>query len=165
MYAIRSYYEETGTVVEWQKHNGDEVKEGEIILVIETDKVAIDVEAPGSGILDGISAEVGDVVPIGTVIAYILEPGESLPESAKKTTPAEKPAGQPGATAGPTTPRITSYNVCYTKLLRKRWTLFYSIYCRMLSSLHQVANGSLFALKKIGKIIGCRFSWRTKARE
>jgi pyruvate dehydrogenase E2 component (dihydrolipoamide acetyltransferase) len=96
--------QDTGTVVEWQKKNGDEVKEGEIVLVMETDKVAIDVEAPASGILDGISAEVGDVVPIGTVIAYILEPGESLPESAKKTEPAEKPAGQPGAVVEPATP-------------------------------------------------------------
>ena len=74
--------QETGTVVEWRKQNGDQVAEGEIILVIETDKVAIDVEAPGSGTLDGISANVGDVVPIGTVIAYILGEGESLPESA-----------------------------------------------------------------------------------
>ena len=72
--------QETGTIVEWCSHNGDEVKEGDVILVIETDKVAVDVEAPGSGILDGISAEPGDVIPIGTVIAYILSPGEELPE-------------------------------------------------------------------------------------
>ncbi|MFL7814399.1 MAG: biotin/lipoyl-containing protein, partial [Anaerolineales bacterium] len=37
--------QETGTVVEWLKTNGDQVKEGEIILVIETDKIAIDVES------------------------------------------------------------------------------------------------------------------------
>jgi pyruvate dehydrogenase E2 component (dihydrolipoamide acetyltransferase) len=86
--------QETGTVVEWQKKNGDEVTEGEIILVIETDKVAIDVESPASGILDGISARVGDVVPIGTVIAYILEPGEALPEGTGKPESEEKPAEQ-----------------------------------------------------------------------
>lgn len=74
--------QETGTVVEWRKQKGDQVNEGEIILVIETDKVAIDVESPGTGILDGISADVGDVVPIGTVIAYILSEGEALPEGA-----------------------------------------------------------------------------------
>lgn len=95
--------QETGTVVNWQKHNGDEVKEGEIILVIETDKVAIDVESPASGILDGISAEVGDVVPIGTVIAYILEPGESLPEGAGKPQPAAEQTEKPAATAAPAT--------------------------------------------------------------
>jgi pyruvate dehydrogenase E2 component (dihydrolipoamide acetyltransferase) len=81
--------QETGTVVEWLKSEGDEVKEGEVILVIETDKVAIDVESPGTGILQGISAKKDDVIPIGTVIAYILEPGEELPEG----------AGQPAETA------------------------------------------------------------------
>jgi pyruvate dehydrogenase E2 component (dihydrolipoamide acetyltransferase) len=72
--------QETGTVVEWLKTNGQHVEEGETILVIETDKIAIDVEAPGTGILNGISANLGDVIPIGTVIAYILEEGEEIPE-------------------------------------------------------------------------------------
>jgi len=72
--------QETGTVVEWLKSNGQNVEEGETILVIETDKIAIDVEAPGTGILNGISANPGDVVPIGTVIAYILDEGEELPD-------------------------------------------------------------------------------------
>jgi pyruvate dehydrogenase E2 component (dihydrolipoamide acetyltransferase) len=71
--------QETGTVVEWTKTDGQQVKEGETILVIETDKIAIDVEAPGTGILNGISAHPGDVIPIGTVIAYILEEGEEVP--------------------------------------------------------------------------------------
>jgi len=74
--------QETGTVVEWVKTNGQQVTEGETILVIETDKIAIDVEAPGTGILNGISANQGDVIPIGTVIAYILEEGEKLPAAA-----------------------------------------------------------------------------------
>lgn len=73
--------QETGTVVEWFKTNGQQVEEGETILVIETDKIAIDVEAPGTGILNGISAHPGETVPIGTVIAYILEEGEELPEA------------------------------------------------------------------------------------
>jgi len=79
--------QETGTVVEWTKTDGQQVKEGETILVIETDKIAIDVEAPGTGILNGISAHPGDVIPIGTVIAYILEEGEEVPV-VKVATPA-----------------------------------------------------------------------------
>jgi pyruvate dehydrogenase E2 component (dihydrolipoamide acetyltransferase) len=75
--------QETGTVVEWIKQDGDKVDKGETILIIETDKVAIDVESPASGILQGIQAEPEDVIPIGTVIAYILELGEELPESVK----------------------------------------------------------------------------------
>ncbi len=79
--------QETGTVVEWTKTDGQQVKEGETILVMETDKIAIDVEAPGTGILNGISAHPGDVIPIGTVIAYILEEGEEVPV-VKAVTPA-----------------------------------------------------------------------------
>ena len=78
--------QETGTVVEWLKGNGQQVEEGETILVMETDKIAIDVEAPGTGILDGISANPGDVVPIGTVIAYILAEGEELPKKPIEST-------------------------------------------------------------------------------
>ena len=78
--------QETGTVVEWIKKDGEDVKQGEAILVIETAKVAIEVEAPATGILQGISAEVGEELPIATVIAYILEPGEKLPEQ-----PSQKP--------------------------------------------------------------------------
>ena len=43
--------QETGTVAQWLKKDGDEVKQGETILEIETDKVAIEVEAPARGIL------------------------------------------------------------------------------------------------------------------
>jgi pyruvate dehydrogenase E2 component (dihydrolipoamide acetyltransferase) len=84
--------QETGTIVEWKKNNGDEVKEGEIILVIETDKVAIDVEAPASGILQGITSKPGDTLPIATVIAYILKPGEEMPAATKSAPAASPPA-------------------------------------------------------------------------
>lgn len=87
--------QETGTVVEWLKTDGDQVKEGETILVIETDKIAIDVESPGTGTLQGISAHPGDVIPIGTVIAYILDEGEELPEGAGEAPKAaETPASE-----------------------------------------------------------------------
>lgn len=98
--------QETGTVVEWVKQNGDEVKQGEIILIIETDKVAIEVESPGTGILQGINVQPGDVVPIATVIAYILEPGEELPaRAAAQSAPPEAPAAAasaPASTPAPT---------------------------------------------------------------
>ena len=55
--------QETGTVGQWLKEDGDEVKQGEIILEIETDKVAIEVESPATGILNGILVEEGETVP------------------------------------------------------------------------------------------------------
>jgi pyruvate dehydrogenase E2 component (dihydrolipoamide acetyltransferase) len=94
--------QETGTVVEWRKKSGEHVVAGEIILVIETDKVAVDVESPGTGILEGITVGPGDVVPIGTVIAYLLSEGEvfsgrqNFASNSDQKTPAleEKPMVQ-----------------------------------------------------------------------
>lgn len=84
--------QETGTVLEWVKTEGQQVNEGEIILVIETDKIAIDVESPGTGFLAGISAHPGDIVPVGTVIAYILTEGEELPEKSSRVAATPEPA-------------------------------------------------------------------------
>lgn len=75
--------QETATVVEWLKKEGDPVEIDETVLVVETDKVAVDVPAPASGILSGIKVNPGDVVPVTTVIATILTAGETaagLPE-------------------------------------------------------------------------------------
>jgi pyruvate dehydrogenase E2 component (dihydrolipoamide acetyltransferase) len=83
--------QETGTVGQWVKQEGDTVKQGETILEIETDKVAIEVESPASGILSGILVGEGETVPIATTIAYILEPGEPLPDTAKPAPAAEEP--------------------------------------------------------------------------
>ncbi|MGD2146162.1 MAG: dihydrolipoamide acetyltransferase family protein, partial [Anaerolineae bacterium] len=71
-----------GTIVEWLKADGDSVEKGEPILVIETDKVTADVEAPASGALRGLRAEPGSVVAVGEVLAFVLEKGEELPADA-----------------------------------------------------------------------------------
>lgn len=91
--------QETGTILEWLKKEGQGVQKGEIILVIETEKISIDVESPGSGILAGISAKPGDVIPVGRVIAYILSEGEELPADAvqpERTSPAVEEELVPG---------------------------------------------------------------------
>lgn len=85
--------QETGTVSRWLKGEGDSIEKGEAILEVETDKVNMEVEAPTSGILVGIKAEVGTVVPIGQTIAYIIQPGESWsPDTADQRTPSRPPA-------------------------------------------------------------------------
>ena len=106
--------QETGTVVEWLKSNGQNVEEGETILVIETDKIAIDVEAPGTGILNGISANPGDVLPIGTVIAYILAEGEDLPD-----LPAGTVSSPAVSAPTETTPDSTPKDIAATPVAKK----------------------------------------------
>ncbi len=70
--------QEKATIIAWSKQDGDAVKQDETVLVVETDKVAIDVPAPASGTLAGILYKEGDVVPVTQVIAYILKDGETL---------------------------------------------------------------------------------------
>jgi pyruvate dehydrogenase E2 component (dihydrolipoamide acetyltransferase) len=72
---------EEGTLLEWLKKDGDQVKSGEVIGTIQTDKATLELEAPGSGKLTGILLAAGGTVPVGKPIAAILREGESLPSS------------------------------------------------------------------------------------
>jgi pyruvate dehydrogenase E2 component (dihydrolipoyllysine-residue acetyltransferase) len=76
--------QETGKVLRWLKAAGDNVVKGEPIVEIETDKVTVEIEAPASGVLGGVTAREGDVVAVGKTIALILAPGEA---PAGDTTP------------------------------------------------------------------------------
>jgi pyruvate dehydrogenase E2 component (dihydrolipoamide acetyltransferase) len=69
--------QETGTLIQWLKNSGDAVTKGEPLMEIETDKATVEIEAPASGILSNVTAQAGDVIPVGQRIALILAPGES----------------------------------------------------------------------------------------
>src|ERR1700740_1904024 len=71
--------QETGKLLAWRKKEGDRVAKGEPLLEIETDKAVVEVEAPGDGILAGITADVGAVIPVGETIAWLVGPGERTP--------------------------------------------------------------------------------------
>ena len=62
---------EEGTIVEWYKEVGDEVKAGEPLMSIETDKAVTDIESAVNGVLTEIVVDVDEEVEIGTVVAYI----------------------------------------------------------------------------------------------
>ena len=67
----------TGRLSKWLVADGADVKKGDPLFEIETDKAAMEVESPGTGKLGQISAKEGDDVPIGQVIAWIFAEGES----------------------------------------------------------------------------------------
>lgn len=91
---------ETGTFVEWLKQEGETVEKGQPLFVIMTDKAAIEVEAPASGMLAGVSAKAEDVIPVSQTIAYILQPGEKLPMGAETASSgAEVAPAAPARTA------------------------------------------------------------------
>jgi pyruvate dehydrogenase E2 component (dihydrolipoamide acetyltransferase) len=71
--------QETGKLVSWIKKEGDAVAKGEPLLEIETDKAVMEIEAPADGILAGVKAQPGAVVPVGETIAWIVRPGEAPP--------------------------------------------------------------------------------------
>ncbi len=72
--------QDTGKLISWLIVEGEAVVEGEPIMEVETDKATVEIEATGSGTLGGVRAQEGDEIPVGQVIAWILEPGESIPE-------------------------------------------------------------------------------------
>jgi pyruvate dehydrogenase E2 component (dihydrolipoamide acetyltransferase) len=69
--------QETGKLLRWIKAPGDTVRKGEPIAEIETDKVTMELEAPASGVLSAVTAQEGDVVPVGHTIAQIAAPTEA----------------------------------------------------------------------------------------
>ena len=93
--------QETGTLLQWLKSPGDAVTKGEPLMEIETDKATVEIEAPASGILASITAQAGDVIPVGQQIALILAPGEEAVLSAE---PEPVLASQPQ----PVTARVTA---------------------------------------------------------
>ncbi|MGH3086713.1 MAG: biotin/lipoyl-containing protein, partial [Rubrobacteraceae bacterium] len=64
------------TIVRWLVGEGDEVRKGDPILEIDTDKTSFEVEAPRTGVIRGIAGEEGDTLPVGALLAHILAPGE-----------------------------------------------------------------------------------------
>ena len=71
--------QETGKLLAWRKKEGEHVSKGEPLLEIETDKAVVEVEAPGEGILAGITAGAGAVIPVGETIAWLVAPGYNSP--------------------------------------------------------------------------------------
>ncbi len=71
---------ETGSIVEWLKQPGEYVRQGEQLLIIQSDKAANEIEALESGYLDipSDSPALGVEVPIGTVLGALLTEAEAL---------------------------------------------------------------------------------------
>jgi len=121
---------EEGRFVEWLKKDGDAVEMGDLLYSVESDKSVNEVEATDDGILRiAPAAPVPDtVVPVGTLLGYITEPGEALPgaeavgegllaagesppatSNQQPTTSSQSPAanGQPPAASAPASPTIS----------------------------------------------------------
>lgn len=106
--------QDSGVIVSWLKVAGDSVVEGDALFEVETDKATMEVEAQAGGFLTGISAAEGDDVPVGDVIALIVEDESDVarhnaaPSEVKTKEPeAEKEAEAPAKAAPAPEPSST----------------------------------------------------------
>src|SRR3989304_8999225 len=88
-----------GNIVRWAKKQGDTVKQGEILLELETDKAVVEVEAQQDGVLGAILVPEGtNGVKVNTVIALLAANGED------PATLAVAAGGPQGAAPAPSSP-------------------------------------------------------------
>ncbi|MGQ9584941.1 MAG: dihydrolipoamide acetyltransferase family protein [Anaerolineae bacterium] len=87
---------EKGTIVRWLKQEGQEVRRGEPLFQVESDKAVLEVESPGTGFLRKVLVPQGGTVPVLAVVAHIAETEEELhlphrvaPEAAAVSPPAK----------------------------------------------------------------------------
>ncbi len=91
-----------GSILEWTVQVGEPVKQGDTVVVISTDKVDMELPAPGSGTVSEVLAEEGATVTVGEVIGRIRAeaPAQGAPQGQAASPPAT-PASQPPAPAEP----------------------------------------------------------------
>ncbi|HOZ26376.1 MAG TPA: 2-oxo acid dehydrogenase subunit E2, partial [Hyphomonadaceae bacterium] len=92
-----------GTLANWLVKPGQAVKQDDPIAEIETDKVAIEVPAPASGVITEHLVKEGETVQIGKIIAKLQEGGTASAAPAAKPA-AAAPAAKPSASAAPAAP-------------------------------------------------------------
>ncbi len=94
---------EEGKLLEWKVKPGDAVKRGDVVAVVDTSKAAVDVEIWKDGTMLEELVPIGETVPVGAVIATLLEPGETAEDAARKKreAPAAPAVAKPAAPAAP----------------------------------------------------------------
>jgi pyruvate dehydrogenase E2 component (dihydrolipoamide acetyltransferase) len=90
-----------GKIVEWLKQPGDRVERGESVLVVESDKADMDVEAFQEGFLAAVLMPAGGTAPVGETIGLIVETEAEIAEAAAKAPAAPTAAAAPAPAAPP----------------------------------------------------------------
>jgi pyruvate dehydrogenase E2 component (dihydrolipoamide acetyltransferase) len=90
-----------GKITKWFKSAGDEVKPGDNLFEIETDKVSMEVPATEAGILNEIRVPEGEVAPVGAIVGVIGDGRGAVASTAAKSVPVANPPKAPAAAAAP----------------------------------------------------------------
>jgi pyruvate dehydrogenase E2 component (dihydrolipoamide acetyltransferase) len=92
-----------GKITKWFKSAGEQVKPGENLFEIETDKVSMEVPSTTTGVLAEIRVPAGDVALVGAVVAVIADGSPAQPSRAAASAPLPAPAAKPVAPPAATT--------------------------------------------------------------
>lgn len=111
-----------GTIAHWKAAPGSRFQTGDVIVVVETDKIAYDVEAPGPGILQQVLAAEGSVVPVGAPIGRWdvgdIKVDAPVPETTPQQTPVSAVA-QPNSLPAASAPRRETTRTLATPFARR----------------------------------------------
>ena len=88
----------SGRMGRWHAAEGQHVVKGATLFEIETDKAAMEVDAPASGVLKFVAASEGDVLPVGACIGWIVAEGESFVPPSSEVACAPAPGRASGRT-------------------------------------------------------------------
>ena len=88
---------EEGELISWVKHEGDQVRAGDVIAEVNSDKVEMEVESPADGTLVRLAAAEGEIVPVGAPIATLETEAEDLLGGILGAPPGDQPAEEAAA--------------------------------------------------------------------
>jgi len=97
-----------GKLLQWHVKPGDAVQRGQVIAVVDTSKAAVDVECWNEGTVHELLVQPGATVPVGTVLATLLAPGEAAPAPGATTAAKAPLAPAPAAPAPATAAAVTA---------------------------------------------------------
>ncbi len=92
---------EEGVILKWLRKEGEKVRQGEILVEIESDKADMELEAYDTGVLRKIVVAEGGKAPIGGLIAIIGDPNEDITPLLSETTPTAQAKPKAGTSAAP----------------------------------------------------------------
>lgn len=83
-----------GKLLEWMVSEGDSIKSGDSLFLVETDKVNAEIPSPVKGVVAKLMAQVGDVIKVGDIIVDIEEEGslqDTKPQKKELVQESDKP--------------------------------------------------------------------------
>jgi pyruvate dehydrogenase E2 component (dihydrolipoamide acetyltransferase) len=92
-----------GKLLAWHVKPGDAIRRGQVVAVVDTSKAAVDVETWNEGTVFELLVQPGETVPVGAVLATVLEPGETVEHArqVQRSDQAPAPAAVPASAAQP----------------------------------------------------------------